>query len=230
MKFWTNRSNNSQKSHGGKTDKTKLANPLLKKTHNILNVPFDVISCQFAIHYFFESIETLENFCWNVNERLATNGYFMGAALDGYLVNKAFDEDETSLLKGVVNEKVLWQIEKRYDAFETNSSGFENIGKKVDVYMETINKVIPEYLVDFGLLERMLGKYNIKLVDIKNEDAIRFPINSSTGSFQMLWKTMEMESAKAGSKNNTFASMKRMSPEVKRYSFLNRWFVFKKYT
>ena len=214
----------------GVTDKTKLSNQLVKKTHNILNVPFDVISCQFAIHYFFESIDTLENFCWNVNERLADNGYFMGTALDGHLVNKAFVDDDSSLLKGVMNEKVLWQIEKRYDAFEQESSGFENIGKKVDVYMETINKIIPEYLVDFKLLERTLGKYNIKLVDIKNEDGVRFPINSPTGSFQMLWKTMEMESAKTGAKNTAFSSMKRMSPEVKRYSFLNRWFVFKKYT
>ena len=38
--------------------------------------------------------------------------------------------------------KVLWQIEKKYDTYETVSNESENLGKQKDVYVETINKII----------------------------------------------------------------------------------------
>ena len=136
------------------------------------------------------------------------------------------------MLKGLKNDKVLWQIEKKYDTFKDDSIGYKNIGKKVDVYVETINKIIPEYLVDFDLLERCLRKYGILLVDIKKESDIKFPIRSPTGSFEMLWKSNQMvnKSSIPNGEKKVFKSINEMIPVVKEYSFLNRWFIFKKYT
>jgi len=44
---------------------------------------FSVSSCQFAIHYFFESETTLHNFLRNLSECTAVNGYFIGTCYDG---------------------------------------------------------------------------------------------------------------------------------------------------
>lgn len=209
----------------GKIDKAKLPNDILKNSHNVMNVPFNVISCQFAVHYFFETMDTLKNFCWNVNEHLAPNGYFIGTALDGSLVNNAFTESKTDTLKGIMNESVLWQIEKKFDVFTSNSIGYENIGKQIDVYVESIGQIIPEYLIDFHLLERELEQYKIRLVKIEDETDIKFPIQYPTGSFELLWNNMVEHYNKKKSHN-----YEQMNDNIKTYSFLNRWFVFKKYT
>ena len=42
----------------GKTKKTKIQQPTLIKFYSIMNKQFDVVSCQFAIHYMFENIST----------------------------------------------------------------------------------------------------------------------------------------------------------------------------
>jgi len=214
----------------GTIAKKQLPNQLLKNVHNVLKEPFDVISCQFAIHYFFESIDKLTNFCWNVNEHLDVGGYFIGTCLDAYLVNEHFVTKGNNILKGVVNDKVLWQIEKKYDKYDNTSEGNNNIGKQIDVYIESINKITPEYLVDFKLLERMLLKYNIKVVENTADDQLPFEIKNATGSFQTLWDSMQIEKAKTGKTHKNIISANNMTDEVKQYSFMNRWFIFKKYT
>ncbi|NDH07312.1 hypothetical protein EBX93_15580, partial [bacterium] len=47
---------------------------------------FNVSSCQFAIHYFFEDPDTLKGFMKNIAECTKQNGYFIGTAYDGKLV------------------------------------------------------------------------------------------------------------------------------------------------
>ena len=44
---------------------------------------FNVSSCQFALHYFLESAETLQGFVRNLSECTKLGGYFIGTASDG---------------------------------------------------------------------------------------------------------------------------------------------------
>ena len=212
----------------GTIDKKKIKNKQLQKCHNSLNEPFDVVSCQFAVHYFFKSMDTLDAFCYNLNNHLKVNGYFVGCCLDGHLVNDAFVKEDSLTLQGTMNNKVLWQIEKKYDTFERNSTDSENLGKQIDVYVETINQIIPEYLVDFELFKRKLSEYNIKLVDVSKEKTIAIKTKVSSGSFEMLWDDMVLAN-KRGYKHWAVANtVDGMTEVMKRYSFMNRWFVFKK--
>lgn len=212
----------------GMIDKAKIKNPMLEKNLNCLNEPFDLVSCQFAIHYFFQSIDTLEAFCYNVDKHLKVGGYFMGTCLDGHLVNNAFKKEKSSILKGVMNEKVLWQIEKKYDGFESDSVESENLGKQIDVYVESINKIIPEYLVDFELLKRKLAKYNIEPVDPQTDKTISLKTKESSGSFELLWKTMIQANKKGYKHWSVTNAIENMTDQMKEFSFLNRWFIFKK--
>lgn len=195
----------------GSIDKRRIDNELMKKMHDVLNNGFNVISCQFAIHYFFENSKKLDDFCYNINKSLLPGGIFFGTALDGHIVASEFDQFNQDKLQGVMNDKVIWQLEKKYDYFLTNNKFDENLGKQIDVYFETINKVIPEYLVDFELLKRKLGEYNIRVKE--------------TGSFKELYDQLLV----SGNKNwAAVSAIEGMTDELKRYSFMNRWFVFEK--
>ena len=57
--------------------------PELKKWFGTVGKGFDVVSTQFAIHFFYENEQTLDNFCANVNDALKTGGYFIATTLDG---------------------------------------------------------------------------------------------------------------------------------------------------
>ena len=44
---------------------------------------FNIVSSQFTMHYFFETLETLHNFIRNLAECTKLNGYFIGTCYDG---------------------------------------------------------------------------------------------------------------------------------------------------
>jgi hypothetical protein len=187
--------------------------PIISEFRDILNEDFNLVSCQFAIHYFFESVTKLETFCANIDKVLSPGGSFIGTCLDGFLVNNEFMHKDTHVIKGEKNDCVLWQIERKYDYFTNDAQGDENIGKRIDVYVETINKIIPEYLVDFNLLQRKFKPYNIILQD--------------AGSFQTLWRSM-VDAQHPYMHTPSVKAALQMDNELQRYSFMNRWFIFTK--
>jgi len=197
----------------GVSNKENERNPIIKKFHNVLNEGFDVVSCQFAIHYFFQNKTKFENFVNNVNNSLVVGGEFIGTCLDGLLVDNLLSNK--SLVRGNINDKVVWQIEKKYDTFASSSKNDENLGKQIDVYVESINQIIPEYLVDFEMLQRALLTHNIVLKE--------------SGSFKELFDDLLLHKKNKNKINWALESAAtEMCDVLKEYSFLNRWFVFEK--
>jgi len=199
----------------GVSNKEKERNPIIKHFHNVLNEGFDVVSCQFAIHYFFQNKTKFDNFVNNVVNSLVVGGEFIGTCLDGVLVDKLLSSSNTSLVRGNINDKVVWQIEKKYDTFASSSKNDENLGKQIDVYVESINQIIPEYLVDFEMLQRALQTHNIVLKE--------------SGSFEELFEDLLVHKKNKNKINWALESAAtEMCGVLKEYSFLNRWFVFEK--
>lgn len=185
----------------------------LLKFYNKINKKFNLVSCQFAIHYMFENNNTLDNVVKNIDMLLKEDGYFFGTCLDGYLVNEKLKN--TNMIKGEIDGKLAWSIEKDYDNY--SSKPLENIGKKIKVYIQTINQILDEYLVDYELLKYKLGQYNIRPVEDKDLEQLK--LKSSSGSFEDIFN--EVTSNK---KNKV-----DMNDLQKEFSFLNRFFIFKKY-
>ena len=189
---------------------------------------FNISSCQFAIHYFLENPDTLQGFVKNLAECTKLNGYFIGTAYDGKLV---FDLlKKVNVGEGIqINEdgKKIWEIIKMYNAksFEDNSSC---IGYKIDVYQESINQLISEYLVNFDYLNRILNLYGFRL--ITREEANEMGIPDSTGLFSELYINMLDEISKNKFKGKEFGNAANMSPSEQKISFLNRYFVYKKFS
>lgn len=187
---------------------------------------FDVASCQFAIHYFFESPTTLQGFMRNVAETTKLNGHFIGTTYDGVevfnLLKRTGKGDSVKLLD---NGRKIWEIIKNYgsEVFPDDSS---SIGYKISVFQESINQHIVEYLVNFNYLCRVFESYGF--VIITNEEAEGMGLPSGSGLFSKLYDRMLEEISRNKYKQNEFGKSTLMTSSDKKISFLNRYFVFKK--
>ena len=91
----------------GKTDK-------YEKVNGICQEGFDVMSCQFSIHYLMNNLEKLSNLIQNISNNLKQDGYFVGTCLDGKTVFEELNQHnklESKDSKG----NLIWQIVKKYD-------------------------------------------------------------------------------------------------------------------
>ena len=196
------------------------------RQHDVGKSGFDVTSCQFAIHYFFESMTTLQNFVRNVAECTKINGYFIGTTYDGKII---FDRlNKTPIGESlVINHKDIkvWEVEKKYadTDFPADSS---SLGFTVGVYQESIGKKMDEYLVNFEYLVRVMSNYGLSL--ISRDEAKQFGLPNATGLFRELYDKMIMQIRSMPSRGNIFGTASKMEQYEKDISFLNRYFVFKK--
>jgi len=154
---------------------------------------FDACSCQFAIHYFFQTEGKLNGFLQNVSDLLRVGGYFFGTCMDGELVNNMFETAEKDVVEGMKEGAPIWVLMKRYASYNKE----EAYGKTVEVFLEMTNKLIPEYLVNFTTLIDKCREYKLELVESQ----------TFKGSYK---------------------SYNNMSPVEQQFSFINRWFVFKR--
>jgi hypothetical protein len=187
---------------------------------------FNVSSCQFALHYFFESPDSLQGFLRNVAECTKLNGYFIGTAYDGKQVYNMLKKTKTGESIQIVEDgKKIWEITKGYGAnnFDDDSSC---IGYKIDVYQESINQNIEEYLVNFDYLNRIFELYGFKVID--REEAKTLGLPEGSGMFSELFINMQ-ETIKINKyKEKDYGSSLKMTSFEKKISFLNRYFVYKK--
>lgn len=181
---------------------------------------FSLVSCMFAIHYFFETEDKLDGFFHNVAHNLKTDGYFITTFMDGLRVHELLTAS-TNKTPGIaegrkVNNSIpVWAIIKRYATFEENNY----YGKPVDVFLENINKMIPEYLVHYPTLVEKAKKYNLQVED--------------TGMFGDTFHKVLTNIDRSKPKNN-LSHVEKAVLELEndtiqtQFSFLNRWVVFKK--
>ena len=187
---------------------------------------FNVSSCQFAIHYFFENPDTLKGFLKNVTECTKLNGYFIGTSYDGKIIFNKLKKIKTGESIQIVDKgKKVWEIIKDYgaDNFEDDSS---SIGYKINVYQESINQYIYEYLVNYDYLDRLMDAYGFKLIN--REEANEMGLPDGSGLFSELFINMLDEIKRNKFKSSLFGEAANMSSFEKEISFLNRFFIYKK--
>lgn len=188
---------------------------------------FNITSCQFAIHYFFENKQTFFNFIRNVAECTKINGYFIGTSYDG---ESLFNRLKTSLPGESISiyasgEKKMWEVTKEYnqDDFYAEDTC---LGYKINVFQESINKSFHEYLVNYSYLTRIMENYGFRLVSKGEARSLGF--NDGTGMFHELFNSMMDEIRRDPSKEQEYKNAPNMSANEKSISFLNRYFIYKK--
>lgn len=188
---------------------------------------FDVVSTQFAIHYFFKNDITLHNYLYNVDKCLKPGGYFIGTCFDAHAIASALSS--TDYISGEKNDKLIWSIQRMYEVpFKPRQTG-----QAIKVFMETISQPIDEYLVDYDYLTQELAKYNIH--PLTKEECTTLSLEKTSGLFSDLFG--ELQSYVSNAKRNlpqheqwmiNIVDQMGSSDAEKRISFFNRWFIYRK--
>jgi ubiquinone/menaquinone biosynthesis C-methylase UbiE len=125
---------------------------------------FDIVSCQFALHYYFKDKELCGEFLKNVAECTKIGGHFIGTCFDGELIYNALrDKDKLTV---VIDGNKVWEVEKAYGDKEFKDD-VSSLGLDINVYQPSFAKTFKEYLVHFGFLEKLMIKFGFKKVAIE---------------------------------------------------------------
>lgn len=188
---------------------------------------FNIISCQFAIHYFFSSLETLETLVRNIANNTQLNGYFVGTSFDGntiYHKLKQYQKGHTLIGKHPDSGNIIWRIRKEYDNLGNDVDVLPmdqtSLGMEIQVFIETINQTFTEYLFNFEYFEQLMNKYDMYL--ISKQDANEMGIPNGSDLFSALFQQLQQNKE---SKYGTSLNMTEIEKEI---SFFNRYFIFQK--
>ena len=196
------------------------------KQYGIGSSGFDVCSIQFAVHYMFENLQTLNNFLRNVSETTKVGGYFIGTSYDGskvFSMLKTLEQnDSKQIMEG---DRKIWEVTKRYDRKEFKADA-SSVGYAIDVFQESINKTFREYLVNYEYLDRMMENYGF--VPITRDEARDINLPSGKGSFRELYGNMKEDIKRNKKAKNEYGTAMDMSAGEETISFLNNYFVYRK--
>lgn len=181
----------------------------------MLRTGADVVSCMFAIHYFFEDRIKFDGFLQNINDTLKVGGYFIGCTFDGERVFNLLRRTPKGQSKiGAVGDTAVWNITKMYDIDEL-SDDYDSLGHPVDIDFISIGTVQREFLVSFNFLVNKMRSIGCEL--LSDVEAREVGLLNSTNTFDVTYQ-MAMKDGK----------VYPMDDIVKQFSFLNRWFIFKR--
>ena len=180
-----------------------------------LKMGADCVSVMFALHYFFEKKEMFDGFLRNVADGLKVGGHFIGCCFDGDAVFQLLRGVTKGVSKsGMDGNSLIWSLTKQYDADELPED--ESVfGMGIDVEFISIGTSHREYLVPFKFLVKKMASIGCELLDEK--EMAEVGLQQSTSLFQASHTMAE---------NAGFHF--KMSKPVEQFSFLNRWFVFRR--
>jgi predicted NAD-dependent protein-ADP-ribosyltransferase YbiA (DUF1768 family) len=182
----------------------------------ILRSGADVATCMFALHYFFANREMLEGFLKNLQDCVKVGGYFAGCCFDGREVFNLLRSTTTghAVVGNDESGKMLWSIKKSYET-EDLPADDSSIGHAIDVTFASIGMEHREYLVNFDYFTRRLQEIGFE--HLNAEELRAAGLKQSTNLFGASY-----EMARKG------RILFPMTDTEKKFSFLNRWFLFKR--
>ena len=200
----------------GKTPAQGAVPPYVNKYFtSVFREGADLISCMFALHYMFESKEKLDKFIDNIAENLAVGGVFIGCCFDGdkvFNMMRKVKKDEAKI--GKEGNAKIWSITKRYDDDELHDDE-TSIGIPIDVFFMSIGTENREYLVSFPYFVKRMREIGCEVLN--DRDARQYGLIDGTGMFEVAHE-MARKSGKVYD----------IPESLREYSFLNRWFIFKR--
>jgi hypothetical protein len=193
---------------------------------------FQISSCQFALHYFFENKVSFHGFLRNLAECTRDQGYFIGTCYDGRtlfkLLSKKRDGESVTFSTDNGNKgrkAKICEIVKRYA-----DTGFPDddtsLGYPVEVFQESIGQFAREYLVNFAFFVERMDDYGFKLVT--KDEAHQMGLPNATGLFSELYDAMRNEIRRNPKTETDYKEAPFMTSAEQSLSFLNRYFVFRK--
>ena len=131
---------------GEKTGQT----PYLGQFENLQK--FDVISCQFAMHYACQSEETFRAFAKNIAKY--GSGVFIGTCSDGASIYSLLLGNKSKLF--MMNKKLVGKYEKEYEDRQNWTD--DEFGLPVKVMLETFDRPSTEWLVPWKKVTQIMDE------------------------------------------------------------------------
>jgi hypothetical protein len=192
---------------------------------------FDVVNCQFAIHYLLANDITWTNLKYNLNLVLREGGYFLITHFDAkkvleYLGDKnmatGFYTDE----KG--NKQKLFEIVKKFDKIDKSKP--IGTGYAIDLFaawMFEDGSYQTEYLVDYKFLEEdLLKDCNLELIET---DLFENQFKMNKDFFKNYYQHMHNPSTRKFLEDvATYYDETELNKICYEYSFLQRFCIFRK--
>lgn len=197
----------------GKYQTSGAIPPFVQDNLGKLKEGADVVSCMFALHYFFESETIFDGFLANIRDNLRVGGYFVACFFDGKKVFELLKNKK--VVEGRDRKSVLWRITKSYTqtTLPSDETGF---GLAIKNQFITIGTEHTEYLVPYELLVAKMA--TIGCLPLMPEDLKALGLQNSTETFQESYT------------NTVKTKFPMENKAVKEYSFLSRWCIFKRYS
>jgi len=175
---------------GNATEPNQLSIDSFKKENDISS--FQIISCQFALHYFFDDETSIRNVLKVVSQNLRTGGYFIGTTMNKQAILELFNS--VSKTQKTIRKK-LFQITRDFTALkrpptfgqeytftilDTQDEGnyFNTIPESTE-YLVDFNK-LNEYASEFGLVEctkNFFEPYGNNFTEIRRASCEKIPSN-----------------------------------------------------
>lgn len=152
---------------------------------------FDIISCQFTLHYYFKNEKTLRNYLENISSNCNKNGIFIGTCYDGNDILELFGDD--SKIEYIKDKKLVYRLKKRkIKDFVYDKDDISNMfGNSITVYMDSIGDEYTEYLVNFEFFVDIMKEYGFELYQPEKTNSKYTPfINKSIDSFGSILKNL----------------------------------------
>jgi ribA/ribD-fused uncharacterized protein len=155
---------------------------------------WDVVACQFALHYACETEEIFRVFAKNLRH---CKSIFFGTFMDGKAVHTLLAGKSGHVFRS--RGKTFATITKRYD----DDAGWkEEFGQQIDVLLDSTVKPAPEYLVPFEKVQEILQEEGFVLEDTKAFSEIYSGQTSMTlergeQDFSFLYRTFVFKRAEA---------------------------------
>lgn len=117
-------------------------------------VVYDVVSCQFALHYFVKDLDTLLEM---VSKKLRKGGVFIGTASNGNLIKK-------NILEKDINIPFLSICKKDSESYDYELTS--NCSKERETYFQ-YRGALSEYYLDIELLIEKCKKYSLEPLSVE---------------------------------------------------------------
>jgi len=115
-----------------------------------INKKFDIVSCQFTLHYFFANDDLLESVIAKISNILKKKGFFIGTTLIGTKIKELIKNN---------------QFKDKIQLEEVNINSYKM--KLLDT-AQIYNKDLIEYYVNFDKLKKICEKYSLELKEAKD--------------------------------------------------------------
>ena len=124
------------------------------------SIQFDVVSCQFSIHYAFSSEERVRTVLQNVSERLRPGGFFIGTTTDSnVIVRKLRATPDLTIQNNVYSLSLHSSFSSKH--FPKSESPF---GLRYKFTLDNRVESLDEYLIHFPTFIKFAKEYGLELV------------------------------------------------------------------